>query len=171
MHSLLPHPDHPPQAAKAIGAEIRREGSIWRVDYLVSGGIRKIRLPAIETPTRRDGLWQETCFELFAMNADKSYREFNFSPSTCFAAYAFDGYREGMRDAAATIAIETKQNATEYRLTARISANLGDAERLALTAIIEEEDGRKSYWALAHPQGAPDFHDEAGFAIRIEDIA
>src|SRR3546814_3736372 len=30
--------------------------------------------------------------------------------------------------------------------------------KLALSAVIEELDGTKSYWALAHPPGKPDFH-------------
>ena len=29
---------------------------------------------------------------------------------------------------------------------------------IGLSAIIEEEDGTISYWALAHPPGRPDFH-------------
>jgi len=35
--------------------------------------------------------------------------------------------------------------------------------QLAMTAVIEEQGGRKSYWAMAHPAGAPDFHDPACF--------
>jgi len=30
--------------------------------------------------------------------------------------------------------------------------------RLGLSAVIEEKNGRKSYWALMHPAGKPDFH-------------
>ena len=30
---------------------------------------------------------------------------------------------------------------------------------LGLTAVIEEVDGTKSYWALAHAPGPPDFHN------------
>ena len=32
------------------------------------------------------------------------------------------------------------------------------AAGLGLSAILEEEDGTISYWALAHPPGRPDFH-------------
>jgi hypothetical protein len=31
-------------------------------------------------------------------------------------------------------------------------------ERMGLTAVIEEADGTRSFWALAHPPGEPDFH-------------
>ena len=30
--------------------------------------------------------------------------------------------------------------------------------RVGMSAILEEEDGTISYWALAHPPGRPDFH-------------
>jgi hypothetical protein len=33
---------------------------------------------------------------------------------------------------------------------------------------LEEQDGTKSYWALAHPPGdKPDFHDPACFAAHL----
>jgi hypothetical protein len=40
----------------------------------------------------------------------------------------------------------------DSRLAARAS------EWMGLNAIIEESDGTRSYWALAHPPGEPDFH-------------
>ena len=36
--------------------------------------------------------------------------------------------------------------------------------RLGLSALIEDTSGRKSYWALAHPPGKPDFHHADCFA-------
>ena len=36
-----------------------------------------------------------------------------------------------------------------------------------LTAVIEEEGGIKSYWAMAHPPEKPDFHDPACFAATL----
>ena len=35
------------------------------------------------------------------------------------------------------------------------------------TAVIEEEGGVLSYWALAHPADKPDFHDPACFAAEL----
>ena len=34
-------------------------------------------------------------------------------------------------------------------------------------AVIEEKDGTKSYWALAHPSPEPDFHNPGCFAARL----
>ena len=38
---------------------------------------------------------------------------------------------------------------------------------LAITAVIEERDGTKSYWSLAHPEGAPDFHHPDCFTLHL----
>jgi hypothetical protein len=39
--------------------------------------------------------------------------------------------------------------------------------RVGLSAVIEDTSGRKSYWALAHPPGKPDFHHEDCFAHEL----
>jgi hypothetical protein len=45
---------------------------------------------------------------------------------------------------------------------------LGPARlRLGLTAVIEQANLAKSYWALAHPPGEPDFHHRDGFALTL----
>ena len=38
---------------------------------------------------------------------------------------------------------------------------------LGLSAVIEERNGTKSYWALAHPTGQPDFHHRDCFALEL----
>jgi len=39
--------------------------------------------------------------------------------------------------------------------------------RIGLSAVIEETDGTKSYWALRHPPGKPDFHHPDCFALTL----
>jgi hypothetical protein len=39
--------------------------------------------------------------------------------------------------------------------------------RLGLSAVIEENGGRLTYWALAHPAARPDFHHPDGFAAAL----
>lgn len=39
--------------------------------------------------------------------------------------------------------------------------------RLGLSAVIEETSGAKSYWALAHAPGKPDFHHPDAFALDL----
>jgi len=39
--------------------------------------------------------------------------------------------------------------------------------RLGLAAVVEDTRGVLSYWALRHADGPPDFHDPAGFTLRL----
>lgn len=41
---------------------------------------------------------------------------------------------------------------------------------LALAAVVEDEDGALSYWALRHPPGKPDFHHPDAFALQLDEI-
>jgi hypothetical protein len=86
--------------------------------------------------------------------------------------YQFDGYRSGMRAASSVSApaIEAQANPPLFTLRASIALDQLSALpraapwRLGLSALIEETSGRKSYWALAHPPGKPDFHHSDCFA-------
>ena len=135
-------------------------------------GASELVVPAWGSPGREDGLWRTTCFELFWQGDDRAgYIEVNLSPSSCWAAYAFDRYREGMREQPMAVSphIETSHADDRFILEADIDFATfpgGDA-RIALSAVIEETDGTKSYWALAHPPGPPDFHHPDCFALRI----
>jgi hypothetical protein len=42
--------------------------------------------------------------------------------------------------------------------------------RLALSAVVEEERGVLSYWALKHPPGKPDFHHPDAFMLELEPL-
>jgi hypothetical protein len=59
--------------------------------------------------------------------------------------------------------IEVSSSPDRYTLRAALdleTANVprGTPWRLGLSAVIEETTGNKSYWALAHAPGKPDFH-------------
>ena len=41
---------------------------------------------------------------------------------------------------------------------------------IALAAVIEEVGGHKSYWALAHPDGPPDFHNRDCFIAHLPPV-
>src|SRR5690349_4799096 len=95
------HPDSPSFAATQIEVDVARPrtGSLM-FSYFVTGNIGELRLPLVTSPTRAEELWQSTCFEAFVRcSASEAYYEFNFAPSTQWAAYQFDGYRSGMREA------------------------------------------------------------------------
>ena len=88
------------------------------LSYTLTGDINALVLPAKSEPGRADDLWQTTCFELFLRGEGAAYREYNFSPSGEWAAYAFDSYREGRREIPAQIAIATDGDAESLNLTA-----------------------------------------------------
>jgi hypothetical protein len=55
-----------------------------------------------------------------------------------------------------------------FVMTALLDASvLAGSDRAGLSAVIEEKDGTKSYWAIAHPAEKPDFHDPACFALPL----
>lgn len=142
-----------------------------RLAYRLQGEIGRLRLPPPRAPRLAEGLWRHTCCELFVARAgEPAYREFNFSPSGEWAAYAFSGYRSGRvpGDAALSPAIAVRRDARRLELEACVP--IAERERLlvGLAAVVEELDGTLSYWALRHTGGKPDFHHPGAFALELE---
>jgi hypothetical protein len=123
-----------------------------------------------DAPARRDGLWQSTCFECFLkVEGQEAYQEWNCAPSGDWAVYDFDAEREGMRpsDVANPPYIRTEDNLTWWGLGATLAIPAAPTFTLALSAVLEEADGRRSFWALHHPSEQPDFHHPDCFAARL----
>lgn len=134
--------------------------------YFVFGPLDQLVLPpATEAPARRDELWKSTCFEAFVRGEGEGYLELNFAPSGDWAAYSFTGYREGMADAPVTSPRGTWMSGGV--MAAEVELPLQGPWQLAITAVIEERDGTKSYWSSEHGPGKPDFHAEAGFVVEL----
>jgi hypothetical protein len=141
--------------------------------YELIGQLTKVAMPP-HAEGRGDNLWEHTCLEAFIRGIGQArYCEFNFSPSTQWAAYAFDEYRKGMCN---LDSIGNPHRAYEFgperfalstRLELTTSMPPEKAWRLALSAVIEETNGVKSYWALNHPPGKPDFHHADGFVLEL----
>lgn len=167
--ALHRHPDSAGRAVDAIEVEVGRPASgRLALRYTVIGAIGDLLLPAVGPPARADGLWRHTCFEAFLRpSAGEAYREFNFAPSTSWAAYVFDGYRSGMRNADIEAPIIEALLLEKYQLNVLVAIPGEGPWRLGLSAVIEEPSGAKSWWALAHPPGPPDFHHEDCFALRL----
>lgn len=181
MHKLLrPHPDSLGLAAARVEVTVTRPRADRLVlSYVVTGKISDIRLPPTVPAARADGLWQHTCFEAFVRAASgPSYYEFNFAPSTQWAAYRFSSYRSGMCVAAEISAppIEAQSSPDRYTLQVSLELNrLSELPRnaswlLGLSVLIEDTSGRMSYWALVHPPGKPDFHHADCFAHEFSPV-
>jgi hypothetical protein len=171
---LTLHPDTPSDAVAAIAVEVARPSpATLTLRYSLAGDIARVAIPAPAASERTDDLWRHTCFEAFLLpDPGEAYAELNLAPSTQWAAYAFTGYREGMAPAPiAAPSIALTQSADTLDLAVQLNlAGLGLPPGpcwLALSAVIEETAGAKSYWALAHAPGRPDFHHRSSFACRL----
>ncbi|OYY89652.1 MAG: hypothetical protein B7Y45_11015 [Sphingomonas sp. 28-66-16] len=105
-----------------------------------------------------------------AIDGDPGYFELNMTSSRRWAAYRFDDYRAGMRRAEAVP--HSPFIWTGFDTTLLIQWRLPElpqdrAWQVALSAVIETLDGRKNYFALAHPPGNPDFHNRDCFTLRL----
>jgi hypothetical protein len=164
-------------AATHLEVEVARpRPGILVLRYVVIGNISDLSMPPVSGPTRTDELWWHTCFEAFLRApSDAAYYEFNFAPSTQWAAYRFTSYRSGMSIAndVNVPRIEVQSSAECYKLQAaleldRLSSSPSNAIWcLGLSAVIEETNGNKSYWALVHPPGKADFHHSDCFVHEL----
>ncbi len=175
MHlSLVRHVDAPCAAVSAIVADVTRtaKGGVV-VQYNVKGWINELALAKAGPPERSHHLWRHSCFEVFArVPGDVGYQEFNFAPSSQWAAYGFTSRRSGMHDLDFPTAprIQTTIGSDEFTLTATLDQlNLPIALpwQIGLSVIIEEAAGALSFWALAHPSGSADFHHDDCFAFTL----
>jgi hypothetical protein len=170
--SMKCHPATPADTVTAVTVahEIQPEGRLW-LRYFVDCNLENLVLSSPAVPQRTDGLWNTTCFELFLRQPGSSnYFEFNFSASSEWAAYRFDNYREGIADWD-TQRPEIGDDASETHFALEATITLpprgNGVWEASLSAVIHEPGDIKSYWALNHPKGPPDFHHRDCFALKL----
>lgn len=173
---LEAHAGSPAAVGATLTTEVRLAArSLLVCDYVLHADLRQVRLPA-GTGERRDGLWHHTCFEAFIAAPHSSvYYEFNFSPGFDWAAYRFEDYRQGMAPAQLLepplLSLARRDDRLEVSASVELAGlpELADAPhlRLGLAAVLEDAAGARSYWALAHPPGKPDFHHPEGFVLEL----
>jgi hypothetical protein len=151
-----------------IEVETARDASgLLRLTYHVFGALDQVAIPQTTPAARTDGLWKHSCFEAF-IGTGNGYYELNLAPSSQWAAYRFDSYRAGMRDAAMSDPqIRWRNEEGRGTLFATINIPPDATGPLGLSAVIEDVVGNRAFWALAHPPGPPDFHHAACFAAQL----
>lgn len=157
-------------------AEIGESG-IGMFHYVLRADMSRVRIPPERPPDRADDLWKHTCFEAFigAPGAAR-YCELNFAPSRQWAAYCFTAYRQerSSADFLHPPEISVRRFADRLELDAAVSmrafivAQGVPSLRIGLNAVLEDENGTLSYWALKHPQGKADFHRPEGFVLELD---
>jgi hypothetical protein len=166
---------------RALQASAERDGEAHlRFRYVLDAHFGAVRVPSVRSPRQAHELWKHTCFEAFIAVASggEEYRELNFSPSTQWAAYSFERYRQGMSPMTLPSAphIDVTRSSSQLEVDARVGMRgllpeawlaRGSKLRIALSAVIEDESGRITYWALNHAPDKPDFHHAAGFILEV----
>jgi hypothetical protein len=187
LRPLQCHPDAPSAAVSQIDVDVARAHDTLALRYIVTGNIGAIRIPPRAAPTRTDELWRHTCFEVFvrippplvgggqgAGATAQPYREFNFSPSTQWAAYSFTSHRRGWAplEIASAPNIQSRTHDATFELAVALDLSALAPQpnaplTLGLSVVIEETNGAMSYWALTHPKGKADFHHSDCFALSL----
>lgn len=174
--NLIPHPSTPPADPPfKVWASIEHTASLAAVAttniwFGVGAPAERFVLAEASEPVRVDELWKTTCFEAFFRPiAEEGYSEWNFAPSGAWAAYDFSAYREGMAAAEVDTPpyVRMEDNFTWWALGATLAVPADTNWQLGVSAVIEEKDGTKSYWALAHPAEKPDFHAPGCFTAHL----
>ena len=179
---LIPHPASAPASPSfKLWVNVDRSAAFGRnatlnLFFCVGAPASRFVIPQSTMPARRNELWRTTCFEAFLREEGRqTYAEWNFAPSQDWAAYAFSAPRTDMAPAGvdADPYIRVEDNMTWWALGATIAIPAAASFELGLSAVIEEKDGQKSYWALAHPANGvdapPDFHDPTCFLARLSE--
>lgn len=181
---LRPHPTSPDADQPGAGPVGRLlatmfvppEGGAVFEFRLEESPLDALAIPTPRPPGPADGLWQHTCFEVFlGLPGEAHYREYNFSPSGQWAAYAFGALRA--RDEAFSPPLPPDIRCTQDETTLVLEAYLppellpaapaGSDLQVNLAAVIERKDGRLEYWALRHPAAQADFHARDGFVLTL----
>jgi hypothetical protein len=175
--ALGSHPSTPSNAVSGITASARIGGAgKLAATFTLDADMNRVVLPRTRTPARADELWRHTCFEVFVALPDSdAYCELNFSPSGEWAMYGFVGYRRGMTrievERAPRVAVRPTGRGLVLEAVTYVDdlpmPRPGSPLRVGVAAVIEERDGRLTYWALAHPSSLPDFHHHLGFVLHV----
>jgi hypothetical protein len=183
---LTAHESTPSDVIQTIAVRVTAtEPDLLTLRYHLRADMSRVRIPEAGTvaPGRTDRLWKHTCFEAFVRAVDSTgYDEFNFSTAKQWAAYHFNSYRSGMQAVelarAPEIQVRTAIDHLELDAVLRLPISFNSAATqpatparlalLALSAVVEEDNGRLSYWSARHPPGKPDFHHHDAFALELQ---
>lgn len=158
-----------------ITGSIARTSNTLTISYMLQGDLSKIEIPpTADIPSRKNELWEETCFEFFlGMKNSSCYWEFNLSPSGDWNIYRFDNYRQGMEEETTVTSlpfdVRYQSNALQLKLELDLSKIIPTEQSLdiAITTVVKDKDGEITFWALNHCGEQADFHLRDSFAIEV----
>jgi hypothetical protein len=173
--SLRPFSPIGPPPNFTITVSLARRAQELAIRYELTGQLGKLVIPGpAELPSRRHGLWEETCFEFFLGVKDSPrYWEFNLSPAGPWNVYRFAGYRQGMVEETAFASlprrVRRRPDSLRVALELKIDRIVGAEQPLevGIAAVIRLAGGGLTYWALTHPGPEADFHRRDSFLVEL----
>lgn len=121
------------------------------------------------SPSRKVGLWQQTCLEFFSKNNhDPSYIEWNFSPSLDWNCFQFEDYRKPENLLEKEILnpefIFSSNSAPGKLKELKVKFPKPSGTEINVCAVLRENTGKFHYFALQHNfKHQPDFHNSSLF--------
>ena len=175
IFSLQPFPSNKSFANLKITGNISRNANQLTICYNLGGDLKEIAItPPSNAPSRKNELWEDTCFEFFLGIKDSAqYWEFNLSPAAHWNVYRFDGYRQGMQKETAFQKLPFSVQNQADGLALALDVDLGKiilAEQtieVGITTVIKHRDGEVTYWALTHQGVEADFHLRDSFIVKL----
>ncbi|MGH8674267.1 MAG: DOMON-like domain-containing protein [Burkholderiales bacterium] len=174
------HPSTPcPSVRRLEAAALMQADGTLALSFMLEGDIARLRIAQPGAPRRADCLWQHSCFETFVRVGDESaYLEFNFAASGAWAAYCFHDYRQGATvvegEPVSAPRVSSSADRIELETRVRLDALASVPRsllRVGLSAVLEDDSGVLSYWALKHPPGKPDFHHADAFTLILDPLS
>ncbi len=158
----------------AISGRVVRSHSSLTVEYTLTGAVDDLEVPPVTnaSPSRRDQLWQHTCFEIFiGIPNSTRYWEVNVSPNGDWNVYRFDDYRQAMvAETGCQQVTSTWQSLTKgYYLTLELPTDdwltADQSLEVGVSTVIKADS--VSHWALEHTGEEPDFHRRDSFSLVV----
>jgi len=151
-----------------ITGQLKKNKDELILHFLLKGKLSELIIPPLNSSQLfKDGLWEHTCFEFFIKDLnEKSYTEFNFSPTGDYAIYKFSDYRQRNEKMKCDFIPQIKASQKENELSLNVCLPTLSGQ-IALSAILENKNNEKEYFALIHPDKKPDFHSPASFILTL----
>jgi hypothetical protein len=169
--SFILQPFEPVGDDWAITGNYHYQDAQLSLSYQVTGDLSKLLIPAQNSsPQRVTGLWEATCLEFFLAPVGHSeYWEFNMSPSGDWQVFKLEGYRQGLRQELAVMALPFVVDVAEGVMSLMVSIDLTQllppqtAWEISVTTVLQDINKDFSYWAIDHAGSEADFHLRQSF--------
>ena len=148
-----------------IQAATELNNNILKASFQISSELKQkeILLDDVEVSgdkiARKQGLWQDTCFEIFIKNKmGDDYYEINFSPENIlWNAYYFKTYRDTLIETNQISLLHYSHHSSKLELSFKIPE--GDYDFYPKVILFQQLNNKTIFLShLPHPKTGPDFH-------------